>query len=72
MHFSAKALREFGERYYAEFLKLEDKNKEILEHSRKVIETNQKALDITHKAIEDCRNVLALCERVKANETLGR
>ena len=27
LHFSAKALREFGERYYSEFLKYEDKNK---------------------------------------------
>ncbi len=27
LHFSAKALREFGVRYYEEFLKLEDKNK---------------------------------------------
>ena len=27
LHFSAKALREFGLRYYDEFLKLEDKNK---------------------------------------------
>lgn len=27
LHFSAKALREFGVRYYTEFLKLEDKNK---------------------------------------------
>ena len=27
LHFSAKALREFGKRYYNEFLKLEDKNK---------------------------------------------
>ena len=27
LHFSAKALREFGVRYYKEFLKLEDKNK---------------------------------------------
>lgn len=27
LHFSAKALREFGVRYYGEFLKLEDKNK---------------------------------------------
>lgn len=27
LHFSAKALREFGHRYYEEFLKLEDKNK---------------------------------------------
>lgn len=27
LHFSAAALREFGERYYTEFLKLEDKNK---------------------------------------------
>ena len=31
MHFSAKALREFGERYYLEFLKHEDKNKVFLE-----------------------------------------
>lgn len=31
MHFSAKALREFGVRYYEEFLKLEDKNKVFLE-----------------------------------------
>lgn len=27
LHFSAKALREFGLRYYNEFKKLEDKNK---------------------------------------------
>lgn len=27
LHFNAKSLYEFGERYYAEFLKLEDKNK---------------------------------------------
>jgi hypothetical protein len=27
LHFSAPALREFGERYYKEFLKLEDKNR---------------------------------------------
>lgn len=27
LHFSAKALREFGERYYNEFTKIEDKNK---------------------------------------------
>lgn len=27
LHFSSKALREFGARYYEEFLKLEDKNK---------------------------------------------
>lgn len=27
MHFSATALREFGVRYYNEFLKLEDKHK---------------------------------------------
>jgi hypothetical protein len=27
LHFSAAALREFGVRYYNEFLKLEDKNK---------------------------------------------
>ncbi|MBR2930124.1 MAG: sialate O-acetylesterase [Clostridia bacterium] len=31
MHFSAKALREFGVRYYNEFLKLEDKDKVFLE-----------------------------------------
>lgn len=31
LHFSAKALREFGERYYKEFLKLEDKNKVFIE-----------------------------------------
>ena len=31
LHFSAKALREFGERYYREFLKLEDKNKLFVE-----------------------------------------
>ncbi len=33
MHFSAAALREFGLRYYDEFLKLEDKNKIFLEKS---------------------------------------
>ena len=31
LHFSAKALREFGARYYEEFLKLEDKNKVFCE-----------------------------------------
>ena len=31
MHFSAAALREFGVRYYREFLKLEDKSKVFLE-----------------------------------------
>ena len=31
LHFSAEALREFGERYYEEFLKLEDKNKVFTE-----------------------------------------
>lgn len=31
LHFSAAALREFGERYYAEFLKLEDKNKVFID-----------------------------------------
>lgn len=33
LHFSAKSLREFGERYYKEFLKLENKNKVFLEKS---------------------------------------
>ena len=33
MHFSAKALREFGIRYYGEFKKLEDKNKIFTEKS---------------------------------------
>lgn len=33
LHFSAKALREFGTRYYTEFLKLEDKNKVFQEKS---------------------------------------
>jgi len=33
MHFSAAALREFGVRYYNEFLKLEDKNKVFAEKS---------------------------------------
>lgn len=33
MHFSAPALREFGIRYYNEFLKLEDKNKVFVEKS---------------------------------------
>ncbi len=33
LHFSAKALREFGVRYYDEFLKLEDKNKVFEEKS---------------------------------------
>ncbi len=32
-HFSAAALREFGERYYKEFLKIEDKNKVFTEKS---------------------------------------
>ena len=31
LHFSAEALREFGVRYYKEFLKLEDKNKVFVE-----------------------------------------
>ena len=31
LHFSAKALREFGVRYYNEFVKLEDKNKIFVE-----------------------------------------
>lgn len=31
LHFNAKSLREFGERYYKEFLKLEDKNKVFTE-----------------------------------------
>ncbi len=31
LHFSAKALREFGIRYYQKFLTLEDKNKEFVE-----------------------------------------
>ena len=33
LHFSATALREFGLRYYDEFLKLEDKNKVFVEKS---------------------------------------
>ena len=33
LHFSAKSLREFGVRYYNEFLKLEDKNKVFEEKS---------------------------------------
>ena len=33
LHFSAKSLREFGARYYEEFLKLEDKNKVFSEKS---------------------------------------
>ncbi len=33
LHFSAEALREFGLRYYDEFLKLEDKNKVFTEKS---------------------------------------
>ena len=33
LHFSAKALREFGVRYYEEFKKLEDKNKVFVEKS---------------------------------------
>ena len=33
LHFSAKALRDFGVRYYNEFLKLEDKNKVFAEKS---------------------------------------
>ena len=33
LHFSAAALREFGLRYYEEFLKLEDKNKVFVEKS---------------------------------------
>ncbi len=33
LHFSAQALREFGLRYYDEFLKIEDKNKVFVEKS---------------------------------------
>jgi hypothetical protein len=33
LHFSATALREFGVRYYNEFVKLEDKNKSFAEKS---------------------------------------
>ena len=33
LHFSAPSLREFGLRYYEEFVKLEDKNKVFLEKS---------------------------------------
>lgn len=33
LHFSAQALREFGVRYYNEFLKIEDKNKVFIEKS---------------------------------------
>ena len=33
LHFSAKALREFGHRYYEEFLKLENKAAPIAEKS---------------------------------------
>lgn len=33
LHFNAESLREFGKRYYAEFLKLEDKNKIFEEKS---------------------------------------
>ncbi len=33
LHFSAKSLREFGVRYYNEFIKLEDKNKVFTEKS---------------------------------------
>lgn len=33
LHFSAQALREFGVRYYNEFVKLEDKNKVFVEKS---------------------------------------
>lgn len=33
LHFSAEALREFGIRYYNEFIKLEDKNKVFVEKS---------------------------------------
>jgi hypothetical protein len=33
LHFSAASLREFGERYYREFLKLEDKSKVFAEKS---------------------------------------
>ena len=31
LHFSAKSLREFGVRYYNEFIKIEDKNKVFVE-----------------------------------------
>lgn len=33
LHFSAKSLREFGERYYNEFVKIEDKSKVFVEKS---------------------------------------
>ena len=33
LHFKAESLREFGKRYYSEFVKLEDKNKVFLEKS---------------------------------------
>lgn len=33
LHFSSKALREFGVRYYNEFVKIEDKNKVFMEKS---------------------------------------
>lgn len=44
LHFSAAALREFGERYYAEFLKLEDKNKVFIEKAPKKDATNDISL----------------------------
>ncbi len=42
LHFSAAALREFGRRYYQEFLKLENKNKVFTEkkYEEKVSKTN--------------------------------
>ena len=46
LHFSAKALREFGVRYYSEFLKLEDKNKIFVEKATddNAIRTNLESL----------------------------
>jgi len=46
LHFSAAAQREFGKRYYAEFLKLEDKNRSFTERSTddSRLKTNLEAL----------------------------
>lgn len=44
LHFSAAALRAFGERYYAEFLKLEDKNKVFIDKAPATDDKNDIAL----------------------------
>ncbi|MBQ3119089.1 MAG: sialate O-acetylesterase [Clostridia bacterium] len=45
LHFSAKALREFGVRYYNEFVKIEDKNKVFVEkrtHDQTIINSMER------------------------------